>query len=417
MRFGTIFRRYLPSLGRRSRSPQKSASTDPSRDTESAGDGYASNRRINRALRLGGRFSGTSGNAVFDRAQERDLDVSSHGDARERAAEDLVHSKSDTSVTDRPAEIDRLTDKPGKTLPPAIRAEFERDTGQPLDDVRVHSDKQAAEAAALFGADAFTHGRDVYLRESASIMDRSLMQHELAHTVLNDDSVQRREATWLERRAWLGFYDHYLPKKFLNNYMDDTGNPITLTKKEMEDCNPVNVNIRQSAVFRQTLSSLLASGGGTVPISCTALAGAMTNGTLGNFTVRYVGMLTVDATSGDWSFIGMIQFIDYWDFNVGGGNRPVLAEAKVRIANALLPGSPFHIDSVPVPATQTQADGQCNWTTAVSVPVPEHLFRGGSDIATGAEAGGVGGDTIHPDVGGAGVDVGGEAGAQSNADI
>jgi hypothetical protein len=29
-------------------------------------------------------------------------------------------------------------------------------------------------------------------------------------------------ATWLERRAWLASFDHYLPRRFLNKNVDDT---------------------------------------------------------------------------------------------------------------------------------------------------------------------------------------------------
>jgi hypothetical protein len=73
--------------------------------------------------------------------------------------------------------------------------------------------------------------------------------------------------------------------------MDDNGNSITLTRQEMEDCNAVGVDIRRSAAFQKALTSLKASGGGIDPITCTSFAGAMTNGTMGNFTVIYEGLL------------------------------------------------------------------------------------------------------------------------------
>src|SRR5262249_5009561 len=148
--------------------------------------------------------------------------------------------------------------------------------------------------------------------------DRFLMAHELTHAVqaesTNHDgqAISLRRATWLERRAWLSFFDHYLPRKFLNNYMDDTGTPITLTPTEMADCNPV-LAVRRSTAFLTELARLKAAAGGTKAISVSGWGGAMTNGTLGNFTIRYRGDLTVSRT-GDWSFVGTMEFYDFWDF-------------------------------------------------------------------------------------------------------
>src|SRR5690606_13441179 len=115
-------------------------------------------------------------------------------------------------------------------------------------------------------------------------------------------------ATWLERRAWRSFFDHYLPRKFLDNYMDDTGAPITLTWQEMVDVNPI-VNIRRSPGFGSHLAAMLAkaksleAAGTPAPavnyIEVDGPGQAMTNGTLGNFTIKYKGLLTVQP-DGSW---------------------------------------------------------------------------------------------------------------------
>lgn len=415
-----FFRRYLPAFRRSSRNSHRSPGlpqTSNANQTLAAG---VSNSGVNRTL--GEKRANSSANTrsdVYDRILGRGLSASTRGDACERKADELLGRPASFKNSAGPGDAgERITSAPGATLPERLRRELEIQTGRNLDGVRVHRDRDSAQAAALLGADAFTHGADIFLSDRASANDRQLMAHEIGHALQNLDIVQRREATWLERRAWLGFFDHYLPRKFLNNYMDDTGNPITLTKKEMGDCNPVGVDIRRSADFQSTLAGLRDSGGGVSAINCTALAGAMTNGTLGNFSVRYQGVLTVNGSTGEWAFVGSIVFIDFWDFNTGGANRPVMAEVKVQVANALLPGSPFNIDSVPVAATQTQADPQCNWTAAVPVHVPDNLFRGGADIGAGADAGGATGDAVGgPVAGGGGADIGGEFGSQSNADF
>jgi hypothetical protein len=120
--------------------------------------------------------------------------------------------------------------------------------------------------------------------------------------------------------------------------------------------------------------------------------------------------------TGDWKFIGTIRFTGFWDFNTGGGNRSPIAEAKVILASALLPGRPFHIDSVPVPAYQIQSDVEMQWDAATPVRAPDSLGRGALDMGIGGNVGG-GADLIGLEAGDGGVDVGAESGAQSNADL
>jgi hypothetical protein len=203
-------------------------------------------------------------------------------------------------------------------------------------------------------------------------------------------------------------------RRLLNNYMDDAGTRITLSQAEMIGCNPV-VDLRRSAGFQAEVRRLAGAGGGSATISVTGWGGAMTNGTLGNSTIRYAGTVTV-ARDGTWSFNGTMTFIDYWDFDPkpfgSGSGRPVGAEIKVRVADAAIPGRPFPVDSVSVPVSQSSADARATWA-AGDPPrhVPDRAGRTGADI----EAGGVGGGV---ETGGAGgVEVGAEAGAQSSEDL
>jgi hypothetical protein len=246
-------------------------------------------------------------------------------------------------------------------------------------------------------ADAVVAGQS-----AEALLDRAAGGSGAAH------AVQMRAATWLERRAWLAFFDHYLPRKFLNNYMDDTGTAIILTQQEMQDCNPI-VDIRRSPAFMSQVARLQAAGGGTEPVDVRGWGGAMTNGTLGNFTIKWRGSVTVEA-SGSWAFNGTIEFYDFWDFDPkgSGSNRPLPAEIKVRTANALLPGQPFHIHSVQAPASQASGNSGANWASGFRpVHVGDRAGRTGADIVVGDVGGGVVG----------GGDVGGEAGAQSAEDL
>ncbi len=300
----------------------------------------------------------------------------------------------------------------GSPLSAATRRFAEPAFGEDFGRVRLHTSPAARATAAMLGARAFTSGNDIWLGPGESDSDRSLMAHELAHVVQqNGDQIYLRRATWLERRAWLAFFSHYLPRKLLNNYMDDKGTPITLTQREMVDCNPI-VDLRRSPNFLTEVGRLRAAGGGTSTINVSGWGGALTNGTLGNFTINYSGQLTVTA-AGDWTFVGVMDFYDYWDFDPkrfsSGSGRPVTAEIKVRVAAYGIPGRPFHVRSVRVPVTQTSSDSRATWAGGSPSPVPEPSKRTGADIEVGAAGGEAGGP--------GGAEVGAETGAQSAEDL
>ena len=311
-----------------------------------------------------------------------------------------------------------LDDSGGRPLRPEMRELAERSFGVDTAPIRVHDDRDAAMTAAALGARAFADGSHIWLGAGESESDRGLMAHELAHVAQGEPGLYLREAFWFERRTWLAFFDHYLPRKFLNNYMDDTGTPITLTAQEMIDVNPI-VNLRRSTGFAGELGALQAqvkaanAAGKPAPavkyIDVSGPAGAMTNGTLGNFTINYKGVLIV-TSDGNWVFNGMMNFYDYWDFDpkpFSGSGRSVPGEIKTRVGAHFIPGSPFHIYSVDVPCFQSGTDRGAVWAGGTPVHVPDTSGRTGLDIAAGDVAGGPG----------AGGDVGADVGVQASEDL
>jgi hypothetical protein len=338
----------------------------------------------------------------------RDLEQESHTAARRVAVGDQASIKR-REVPATPL----LDDGGGRPLRPESRELAERSFGVDASRVRVHDDHDAAVTTAALGARAFADGSHVWLGAGERESDRELLAHELAHVAQGEPGIYLRSATWLERRAWLAFFDHYLPRKFLNNYMDDTANPITLTQQEMTDVNPI-VNIRRSAGFAAELAALQAqvkasnAAGAPVPaikyIEVSGPGQALTNGTLGNFTIHYKGALTV-SPDGNWSFIGAMDFYDYWDFDpkpFGTSGRSTPGELKTRVGAHFIPGSPFHIYSVDTICVQSGTDRAAVWAGGTPVHVPDKAGRTGADIATG-------------DVGGG--DVGAEVGAQASEDL
>ncbi|MGI8521631.1 MAG: eCIS core domain-containing protein [Actinomycetota bacterium] len=76
---------------------------------------------------------------------------------------------------------------PGRSLDPAARAEVEPRFGYDFDQVRVHTDAQAAESARSIGAQAYTLGGDVVFGAGkyapGTSEGRRLLAHELTHVV------------------------------------------------------------------------------------------------------------------------------------------------------------------------------------------------------------------------------------------
>ncbi|WP_052411651.1 eCIS core domain-containing protein [Streptomyces sp. NRRL S-118] len=87
----------------------------------------------------------------------------------------------------------------GNPLPAALRADVEGRFGQPLGDVRVHDDGEAAALATRLGARAFTSGQDIFFNTGEyrpSTPDGyELLTHELTHTLQQSTgAVQGRAA-------------------------------------------------------------------------------------------------------------------------------------------------------------------------------------------------------------------------------
>jgi hypothetical protein len=355
-----------------------------------------------------------AGNLATGRARSRQQRQQASEAGADLAAEALANGRETARAGRQRTPRPMLTPpSAGRALPDHLLSSARAAVGDRVNQLRLHDGAEARDVAGALGAKAFYDGGNIWLGPGASEHDRELLLHELGHAAQGEEGVYLRSATWLERRAWLGFFDHYLPRKFLNNYMDDTGAPITLTQQEMIDVNPI-VNIARSPKFQTELAALQAqvqaSNVAATPapavrfIDVTGPGQAMTNGTLGNFTIHYRGLLTV-TTSGDWIFLGTMSFYDVWDFDpkpFGTSGRSTAGELKTRVAAAFLPGSSFEIFSVDTLCIQTGSDPRAVWAGGAPHHVPDKAGRAGADIAVG-------------DVGGG--EVGGEVGAQSAEDL
>ena len=161
-------------------------------------------------------------------------------------------------------------------------------------------------------------------------------------------------------------YDHYLPRQFIEQYAYGNGKSINLSPSDMAELG-VMIDLNSSNEFNALVNQLVESGGGTAIVSFSNRETASTHGTLGVFTANYKGELTVSTTqSGSligWSFDGVVNFSDTWDFDPKpwGVRQSEYAEVLTRIGNIFLPGNSFDITSYNTPLSQTNLQTEAFW--------------------------------------------------------
>jgi hypothetical protein len=98
-----------------------------------------------------------------------------------------------------PPTVHNVLREPGQPLDASTRGFFELRFGREFSQVRVHTDGGAARASRQIGAQAFTHGSDIFYAAGKSPSNNALTAHELAHVL-----QQRGDANLRQRPAPIG---------------------------------------------------------------------------------------------------------------------------------------------------------------------------------------------------------------------
>ena len=164
-------------------------------------------------------------------------------------------------------------------------------------------------------------------------------------------------------------FSHYLPKKFIDKYSSYEGGTLNITEQEALDVNPYSVAIYQGKNskkyqeekdnFLNELNPLKTGESKKVKLSVSGKAG--TQGSLGQFTINFEGILT-RGDDKEWSFEGTMQFYDKWDFDKKkDGGRTSGSETATQIGRLFLPGKGFDIYSPKIKVKQTSKDQKVDW--------------------------------------------------------
>ena len=86
----------------------------------------------------------------------------------------------------------------GRPLDTAVSAEMGSKIGADFSGVRIHTDSKAVQMSNALGAQAFTHGKDIYFNQGkynpGSPFGKHLLAHELTHTVQQGAAIQTKPA-------------------------------------------------------------------------------------------------------------------------------------------------------------------------------------------------------------------------------
>jgi len=183
----------------------------------------------------------------------------------------------------------------------------------------------------------------------------------------NDSRIVQAQTSGAVFKA-LGF-SHYLPEKLIDIYTGLGGGELHLSNRETIDTNPYPVSIFQgknkdknrseAAAFLKEYNSLEKGSSKSVKFSVSGKAA--TQGTLGQFTIIFDGILKRNKDD-SWEFSGTMQFMDVWDFDKKeGGQRTSGSERATQIGRDYLVGQTFEIFSPLIPVKQTSEDSQVDW--------------------------------------------------------
>ncbi len=115
--------------------------------------------------------------------------------AREEEETVQLSGENDGAVSPQLSTQIQQSSGSGAALPPPVQQDMGQRIGADFSGVKVHTGTQAASMSAALGAQAFTHGSDIYFNEGKyqpeTSEGRHLLAHELTHTVQQGASVRR----------------------------------------------------------------------------------------------------------------------------------------------------------------------------------------------------------------------------------
>jgi RHS repeat-associated protein len=148
--------------------------------------------------------------------------------------------------------------------------------------------------------------------------------------------------------------------RFLHNYLYGWGNPIRLSKKEVQLLNGNIIekiyDFHHETESRDFFRTPRTIGLRTSPTVFKTEGLGYGNLTLGSFSIDYFGVVDKKCT-----FTGKFKLKDRFDFNWFGAQRGLPAELQLILFTLVTNGRSFEIDSEWIDVTQTYKEGTAKW--------------------------------------------------------
>ncbi|WP_299248482.1 DUF4157 domain-containing protein [uncultured Aquimarina sp.] len=167
----------------------------------------------------------TESNSVVPEIQKQEEEIQE----KEEEEDMPVQTKANTAVGSSGVENSSIESRlhsskgGGSPLPKDTKTQMESGFGTDFSNVRVHTDSNAKQMSQDMGAQAFTHGNDIYFNEgkfdTSSNSGKHLLAHELTHTVQQGASTVRKkpvEVTSAPKMIQGSFLD-WIPDWILDN--------------------------------------------------------------------------------------------------------------------------------------------------------------------------------------------------------
>ncbi|MGB3519172.1 MAG: DUF4157 domain-containing protein, partial [Elainellaceae cyanobacterium] len=118
----------------------------------------------------------------------------------------------------------------GQPLPKSLKSSFENKFQASFDNVRVHTDTASVQMSQAIGAQAFTHGNDIYFNSGkynpGSNSGQELLAHELTHTIQQKGVQQQVSSRQIQRQGY-GYEDE---ENMMSVWHDDSVNMTSATE-------------------------------------------------------------------------------------------------------------------------------------------------------------------------------------------
>jgi hypothetical protein len=205
---------------------------------------------------------------------------------KEEKKEEVQAKLNESNSVNEGVESDLNSSKgSGNTMDKNTKQEMESGFGADFSNVNIHTDSKAVQMSEQLGAQAFTHGSDVYFNKGKYNPDskegKHLLAHELTHTIQQtgnkaSNNIQKKDIVQLSTIPW-GIRQWATQVRESNNFSVSNGGTVTVTSnlawdgpprcREIASTIEVNIYRKRFLIDSKEHSASISLSGGSTSVS------------------------------------------------------------------------------------------------------------------------------------------------------